>query len=122
MDKTSFDYLWELLAPTGEFVYRERACRRLWDTFNLIKQQDIYRRIRDKKRRGEFINPNPYYAIVNNVDECAPAAEPPTNYFGRPLPRGFTFYRADYLGVRGLYTEQDVRAHHMSNPELFLQS
>ena len=27
MPKTSFDYLWELLAPTGEFVYRERASR-----------------------------------------------------------------------------------------------
>lgn len=118
MSKTSFDYLWELLAPTGEFVYRERACRRLWETFDLDKQHEVYRRIRDKKRHGECVNPNPYFAIVNNVDDGAPAAAP-TNYYGRPLPRGFTFYRADYQGTRGLYTEQDVLLHHMSNPEKF---
>ena len=106
MPKTSFDHLWELLAPTGEFVYRERACRRLWDTFDLDKQHEIYRRIRDKLRHGEFINPNPYFAIVNNVDDGAPTAEPPTNYYGS----------------RGLYTEQDVLKHHLTTPELFVQT
>ena len=122
MPKTSFDHLWELLAPTGEFLYRDRACRRLWDTFTPDKRQQIFERIRGKKMRGEFVNPNPYFAIVNNIDDHAPTAEPPTNYYGRILPAGYTFYRADYYGSRGLYTEQDVLKHHLTNPELFVQT
>ena len=122
MDTTLYNSLWELLAPVGEFLYRDRACRRLWDTFSPAKRQEIFDRIRTKKQRGEFVNPNPYFAIVNNIDDQAPAAQPPTNYYGRVLPSGNTYYRADYLGSRGLYTEQDVLTHHMSNPELFIQT
>ena len=118
MPKTSFDYLWELLAPVGEFVYRDRACRRLWDTFNLDKQHEIYRRIRDKKQRAEFVNPNPYYAIVNNVDGGEPTIMPPTDYnhsgdFDRMVATG-TLVTAEYQGQVGIYTEADATKHHMT--------
>ena len=117
---TTFDNLWtKVLKPQGEYIYRERACRRLWDTFNPAKQQEIYERIEGKKQRCEFVNPNPYFAIVNNVGETTPVYNPPTNYFGRALPKGVTFYRAVYNGQVGLYSEQDVLAHHMSNPQKF---
>ena len=54
-EKKSFDYMWELLNPPREF-----------------------HNMRSKKRRGEAIHPNPWYAIVNARD-----AEP-TNYNGDP--------------------------------------
>lgn len=121
MEKTLYDQLWELLSPVGEYLYRDRACRRLWETFSPAKRQEIYERIRAKKQRGEAVNPNPYYAIVGNIDEKAPTADPPVNYYGRVLPTGHTYYKADYCGVRGLYKEDDVKAHRMSNLELFIR-
>lgn len=125
MQTDTFVHIWALLNPQGEFKRREQVCRRLWASYDMDKQRDIYNAIRGKQRRGEFVNQNPYFAIEDNaVDLAGKAARlslmsAPTNYFGRPLPHGVTFYRADYQGVRGLYTEQDVLAHHMSNPEKF---
>ena len=122
MQTNSFDTIWALLAPQGEFKRREQACRRLWQGYDPDKQQEIINAISDKQRQGEFVNRNPYFAIEDNaIGQAARLSlkPAPTNYFGRPLPRGFTFYRADYNGSRGLYTEQDVLLHHMSNPEKF---
>jgi len=116
---TSFDYLWALLKPQGEFIYRERACRRLWDTFSPAKQQEIFLRIQAKLQRAEFVNPNPYFAIVNNVGETTPVYDPPTNYFGKQLRHGVNYYRATYNGINGLWTEQDVKRFNMSNPQKF---
>jgi len=118
---TTFDHLWALLAPTGDNLRRESACRRLWDTFDLNRQRDIYRRIRDKRRQGLFVNPNPYFAIDDNKNAPElPRLPEPVNYDGKPLPKGFEFYRADYNGHNGLYKAQDVQAHHMSNPQKFV--
>ena len=106
MTTTSFDYMWELLAPVGEFIYRERACRRLWETFNIDKQHEVYRRIRDKKRRGETVNPNPYFAIINNVDDGTPTAEP-TDWNGQHAPEPTEI--ACYNGHWGMYTLSDIQ-------------
>lgn len=117
---TTFDHIWALLAPTGDYLRRENACRRLWDTFDLERQREIYRRIRDKRRQGLFVNPNPYFAIDDNKD--APQQlhyTEPVNYNGRPLSRSSEYYFADYNGKRGLYKREDVEAYHMSNPQKF---
>ena len=119
METDTFIHIWALLNPQGEYKRREQACRRLWQSYDTDKQRDIYNAIRDKQRRGEFVNSNPYFAIEDNSQAPKQLLAAPTNYYGRPLPRGITFYRADYLGSRGLYTEQDVLLHHMSNPEKF---
>ena len=63
----SFGWIWQLLAPQGEFCRRMGACRRLWDSFDLEKQRAIYRTIRDKLAAGEFVSENPYYAIYDNA-------------------------------------------------------
>ena len=117
----TFIHIWQLLNPAVEFATRGRreACRRLWESFDLQRQRYTYQTIRDKQQRGEFVNLNPYFAIEDNSHAPKQLLAPPTNYFGRPLPRGVTFYRADYHGSRGLYSEQDVLLHHMSNPEKF---
>lgn len=76
-EKSSFDHMWDLLNPSREFLNMRAKCETaLWNTLSIHMQHRIYRLIRDRKRRGEVINPNPWYAIVNARD-----AEP-TNYNG----------------------------------------
>ena len=122
--ETTFDHIWQLLKPAVEFSTRGRieACRRLWESFDLERQRYTYRTIRDKKRCGEFVHENPYFAIEDNSRaprQSLAILQPPTNYAGKSLPRTGEFYFADYNGKRGLYKREDVEAHHMSNPEKF---
>ena len=117
----SFNQLWQLFAARGALASQHNETEQLWNSYSPEQQQHIYDTISQKLRDGRFIHFNPCQAIRENARKSQTSLAAPTNYFGRPLPRGVTFYRADYQGVRGLYTEQDVRAHHMSNPELFIQ-
>ena len=76
-EKSSFDYMWDLLNPPREFHNMRSKCETaLWNTLSIHMQHRVYRLIRDRKRRGETVHPNPWYAIVNARD-----AEP-TNYNG----------------------------------------
>ena len=63
---TSFDYIWELLAPKVEFANRKQACFRLWNSFTIEQQRTIYATIKDKKTKGQFVDYNPYFAIQKN--------------------------------------------------------
>ena len=122
MESIPFDTIWTMLAPFGEFKRRRQACMALWDSFSPEQQQDIYARIQGKLQRGEFVHDNPYFAIEDNSRaprQPRTILQPPTNYAGKPLPRGFEFYLAEYNGQRGLYKAEDVQAHHMSNPQKF---
>jgi len=123
MESIPFDTLWALLAPFGEFKRRRQACMALWDSFSPERQQDIFARIQGKLQRGEFVHDNPYFAIEDNSraprKAVAPILPPPTNYAGKPMPRGFEYYFADYNGQRGLYKAEDVKAHNMLNPQKF---
>jgi hypothetical protein len=90
----SFGWIWQLLAPQGEFCRRMGACRRLWDSFDLEKQRAIYRTIRDKLAAGEFVSENPYYAIYDN-------AYPPRKKQQRVMSY------ADYYAKYGTTEERD---------------
>ena len=122
MENITFEQIWSLLSPFGEYKRREAAARRLWENFSLDEQRAIYLRIQGKKQRGEFVHENPYFAIEDNSRaprQSLAILQPPTNYAGKPLPRTGEFYFADYNGKRGLYKREDVEAHHMSNPQKF---
>ena len=122
MESISFDTIWTLLTPFGEFKRRRQACMALWESFTPAEQQSIYNRIQDKLQRGEFVHDNPYFAIEDNSRaprQPRAILPPPTNYAGKALPRTGEFYFADYNGQRGLYKREDVEAHHMSTPKKF---
>ena len=91
-EKSSFDYMWDLLNPPREFHNMRGKCET-----NL-----------DKKRRGESIHPNPWYAIVNARD-----AEP-TNYNGDTriddLAKTTKMVVAWYKGLAGIYTLEEALA------------
>ena len=59
----TFESIWQLLSPQGEYKRRQGACRRLWGAYDIEKQRRIYAAIVEKRKRGETISPNPYFAI-----------------------------------------------------------
>ena len=117
----TFIHIWQLLHPAVEFNTRGRteACRRLWESFDLRRQRYTYQTIRDKQRKGEYVNPNPYFAIEDNSHEPAQLAQlvQPKNYnrsreFEAIVATG-TLVTARYNGEVGVYTEEDARRHQM---------
>ena len=109
MDKSSFEYLWELLNPPKEFWNMRNKCETvLWNACSLDMQHRIYRLIRDRKKCGKPVEANPWYAIVNARD-----AEP-TNYTGSPLiddvMKTTKMVVAWYKGLAGIYTLEEARA------------
>ena len=108
-EKSSFDYMWELLNPPREFHNMRTKCETaLWNTLSIHMQHRIYRLIRDKKRRDETVNPNPWFAIVNARD-----AEP-TNYNGDAridtVSKTTKMVVAWYNGQGGIYTLEEALA------------
>lgn len=108
-EKKSFDYMWELLNPSREFYNMRSKCEtKLWNALSIDMQHRVYRLIRDKKRRGETIHSNPWYAIVNARD-----AEP-TNYNGDgrldELAETTKMVVARYKERAGIYTLEEALA------------
>lgn len=108
-EKSSFDHMWDLLNPPQEFINMRSKCEtNLWNTLTIHMQHRVYRLIRDKKRLGEVINPNPWYAIVNARD-----AEP-INYNGDAriddLAKTTKMVVAWYKGLAGIYTLEEALA------------
>lgn len=68
----TFEDIWALLAPEGEYKRRRAACERLWNGYEPGRQEAIYDKIAGKLSRGEFVNQNPYFAIEDNAKEGRP--------------------------------------------------
>ncbi len=116
MATDTFDYIWRLLAPQGEYKRREKACRRLWANYDEPKQCAIYRAIQEKQQHGEYVSPNPYFAIEDTALSMAAkpiARRQPTNYNGLKLDSNTRYVRAIYNGTGGLYTAAEAREFNM---------
>ena len=96
-----FEEIWTLLDPQGEFKRRRGACERLWQGYEAGRQEMIYQRIAGKLERGEFVNPNPYFAIEDNAYE-------------QRCQRRQVMSFADYYAKYGTTEERD--GWHMENP------
>ena len=64
---SSFDFLWQLLENHGVVPGKKAECARLWDSYTLQQQRDIYRSIRDKLRAGKFVHYDPVRAVKENA-------------------------------------------------------
>ena len=97
----TFECIWRLLSPSGEYVSRKDACRALWGALSVTKQRQIYWFLREQKRHGEFIKENPLFAI----QDCNPQ---PVNWNGRPginaQMKTQKMVIAKYQGSYGTYT------------------
>ena len=115
---SSFDSLFDQLlsaykaqegnkAPSADVL---TAARNLWDALPDYRQQQILQALQD----GSWNKPRLDWLISDF------AFREPTNYLGKEQPRGYSYYFAWHNGARGLYTQQDVDAFHMSKPEHFM--
>ena len=62
----SFETLLALLQPKPCYDQLRGKCRDLWNSFSPQKQAFIYCRIEEKKKRKEFVDYNPLFAIRKN--------------------------------------------------------
>ena len=112
MEKTSFDYLWELLNPSTQYADRKDACRALWNARSLQWQRRVYYYLRELKKHGVKLEENPYFAINN----CNPQ---PTNWNGLPGIKSMMALNkmvcAIYEGSYGTYTLNEARLFEMTD-------
>ncbi len=108
----TFDCIWRLLSPSGEYVSRKDACRALWGALSVTKQRQIYWYLREAKKRGEQLDENPYFAINN----CNPQ---PVNWNGRnginDQMKTQKMVIAKYNGSYGTYTAGVARLFEMTD-------
>ena len=64
----TFDDIWKLLRPKGEYVRRVNACGKIWSGLALHRRKHIYDTIVTLKAQGKYVNPNPLFAIKDNDD------------------------------------------------------
>ena len=62
----TYEELWALLNPKEDYDQLKGKCRILWNSFSIEKRQYIYCRIEEKKKRKEFVDYNPLFAIRKN--------------------------------------------------------
>ena len=77
MEKKTITDLWQLLHPTETYDTRGRYehCLRVWGKMDEAQQACVYQRIEEKQQKGEFVHPNPCFALDDAVqeEECARA-------------------------------------------------
>lgn len=102
MDYT-FDDIWKLLRPKGEYVRRVNACGKIWRGLSYNRRKHIYETIESLQAQGKPVNPNPLFAILDNDN-----AEP-FNWNGHALQPGTQYITAKWQGKWGTYSIDDVR-------------
>ena len=111
--------LWQLLQPSKTFDTRGRfeKCRADWCSMNEEQQIQVFLLLQAKKEQAG-LNPNPYFALNDAMQEFEqqarrPQAEP-TNYNGRELPKE-QMAIAKYKGAFGTYTLRDAQLFKMTD-------
>lgn len=112
--RNSFQFVWQLLAPQGEYNNKElwTACRNYWNSLTLVRQRQIYYTLRWMKFRGERIKDNPLFAI----QDCVPV---PTNWNGNPglneLMKTKPMVSAKYHDRYGIYYAIEAKIFEMTD-------
>ena len=112
--KTSFEIIWEFLAPAEQFLNRREACERLWKGLPLKKQRQIYATFVWQRELRIEIEENPYFAISH----CNPR---PFKYNGSNvgLPNDTKLFIAKYGEHYGVYSKLDTEAFEMEDLRAF---
>ncbi|MBR4564968.1 MAG: hypothetical protein IKO26_11005 [Paludibacteraceae bacterium] len=113
--RTSFDHLLALIPHIpDEYQDRISSARALWNSLTLERQRLIYYDIRERLKKGEKVNPNPYFLI----DDCHPV---PNNWNGKQgineMMKTTKMVSAKYpcSSRYGIYTAQEARLFQMTD-------
>ena len=115
----SMQALWQLLQPSVTYDTRGRyeRCSRDWNAMDEAQQLRVYKIIEGHISHGEGVNPNPYYALndamqedeQNQAQQKQKERKEPTNYNGSRLEPPEPTEIACYNGQWGMYTRSDIR-------------
>ena len=109
MNTITFIEFWQLLLPSDTFDTRGRfeSCLARWNRWDEDKRWRIAQQIAAKKKNGEFIHPNPCFALDD-------AAQQDEIQQAKSIPRRETLTIAQYYAKFGTTEEQG--GWHMENP------
>ncbi len=128
MEKIVFNEFYSgLLQPSPTFDNRGRyeKCRYYWNSIDEAEQSAICKIIRQKRTNGEYVNPNPCFAMNDAMQDYenrlaksqAHAVCDPLNYNGHPgiisAMRSQKLVCAQFRGQYGIYTLDDAKAFNM---------
>ncbi len=105
------DFYCKLLHPSPAFDNRGRyeKCAKYWNSIDEAEQQGICQLIETKLEAGEFVDPNPCFAMSDAMQEYEKRLakekqqqkqREPTNYNGRGLKHGVKYVIAKYKQVQ----------------------
>jgi len=113
------DFYCKLLHPSPAFDNRGRyeKCRMYWNSIDEAEQQGICQLIEAKMEAGEFVDPNPCFAMSDAMQEYEKRLakeqqkkkREPTNYNGRSLKQGVAYVIAKYKGAFGTYSLAEAK-------------
>ena len=111
---TSFEFIWDYLAPPEQYANRREATERFWNGLSLQNQRQIYATFVWQREQKIAIEENPYFAITH----CTPR---PFNYNGTnvPLPTDTKLFIAKYGNHYGVYSKLDTEAFEMEDLKPF---
>ena len=117
MEKKTMIDLWQLLQPSETYDTRGRYehCLRIWSKMDDAKQIRVFQRIADKLKNGEFVHPNPCFALDDALqeEECARAKQrrqQPTFLRG---DEGGDLVQVHYNGTYKICTRQTALDFHL---------
>ena len=121
------DFYCKLLNPTPAFDNRGRyeKCAKYWNSIDEAEQQGICQLIEAKLEAGEFVDPNPCFAMSDAMQEyekrltkeLQKKKREPTNYNGRNLKQGVTYVIAKYKGAFGTYSLEEAKEYRMEGKD-----
>ncbi len=79
----TFEEIMSLLNPDEKYNPVLRQCQQLWDSFSSEKQDFVYRVIKEKKERRDFVDYNPLFALKRTYRAQQPQIMSFNDYYTR---------------------------------------
>ena len=79
----TFEEIISLLNPDEKYNPVLRQCQQLWDSFSSEKQDFVYRVIKEKKERRDFVDYNPLFALKRTYRAQQPQVMSFNDYYTR---------------------------------------
>ena len=109
----------KLLNPSPAFDNRGRheKCYKDWCAMDEAERQGICKIIEEAQSNGDYVDPNPCFAMNNAMQEYEKRLakeqqkkkREPTNYNGRSLKQGVEYVIAKYKGAFGTYSLEEAK-------------
>ena len=117
METITIQKLWQLLQPSMVFDTRGRyeKCRLIWEALDEAQHRRIYNSIAAKKQNGEFVHPNPCFALDDAMqdDEYAQTKKRQKTPEFLKGDEGGDLVQVKYKGAYKICTRKTMEEYHL---------